>query len=62
MKYLMDLIWGVLSQIGDSMSARVTDSGRKVMKVNKDNGNFRYSRTEYSNGTSVETKVVKKKR
>ncbi|MEW8995607.1 hypothetical protein [Clostridium sp.] len=52
---------GILSEPGDKLEARVTDTGRKVVKIQKDNGNSKYSATQYSNGTVVETKVTKKK-
>ena len=34
---------------------------RKVVKIQKDNGNSKYSATQYSNGIVVETKVTKRK-
>lgn len=52
---------GILSEPGDKLEARVTDSNRRVVKIQKDNGNSKYSATQYSNGTLVETKVTKKK-
>lgn len=52
---------GILSEPGDKLEARVTDTGRKVVKIQKDKGNSKYSATQYSNGTVVETKVTKKK-
>lgn len=52
----------ILDKPGDKLSARVTDSNRKVLKVEKDNGDFKYSATQYPNGTVVETKTTKKKR
>ncbi|OOP72811.1 hypothetical protein [Clostridium beijerinckii] len=48
-----------LQNPGDNMSARVTDSNRKVLKV--ETGNTKYSATQYPNGTIVETKTTKKK-
>lgn len=41
------------------MSACVTNNGRQVFKVSKDNGNIKYSATRYQNGTVVETKTTK---
>lgn len=49
----------VLQEPGDEISARVTDSGRQVLKVSKDNGRFKYSATRYKKGTVVETKTTK---
>mgnify|MGYP005759845215 CR=1 FL=1 len=34
---------------------------RRVVKLQKDNGNSKYSATQYPNGTIVETKVTKRK-
>ena len=34
---------------------------RKVVKIQKDNGNSKYSATQYPNGTVVEMKVTKRK-
>lgn len=50
-----------LTKPGDKMSARVTDSYRKVVKVETNNGNNKYSATQYPNGTIVETKTTKNK-
>lgn len=50
---------GILSRPGDSLEARVTTSNRRVVKICKDNGNSKYSATQYPNGTVVETKVTK---
>ena len=52
---------GILSQPGDFLEARVTETGRNVIKIQKDRGNVKYSATQYPNGTVVETKVTKKK-
>ncbi len=49
----------VLQKPGDEISARITNSGRQVFKVSKDNGNTKYSATRYANGTVVETKTTK---
>ena len=54
-------IEGRLSEPGDKLEARVTNSNRKVVKIQKDNGNSKYSATQYPNGTVVETKVTKRK-
>ncbi len=50
-----------LTNPGDKMEARVTDNNRKVFKMSKNNGNSKYSATQYPNGTIVETKTTKKK-
>ena len=52
---------GILSEPGDKLEARVTNSNRKVVKIQKDNGNSKYSAIQYPNGTVVETKVTKRK-
>lgn len=52
---------GILNKPGDKLEARVTDSNRKVLKIQTDNGCSKYSATQYPNGTVVETKVTKKK-
>lgn len=61
MKNFLDIISnGILNKPGDKLSARVTDTGRKVLKVYITSGKQKYSRTEYKNGTVVETKTTKK--
>lgn len=52
---------GILKHPGDQLEARITKSGRNVLKVQKDNGDYKYSATQYSSGTIVETRVTKKK-
>lgn len=52
---------GILNRPGDRLEARITDSNRRVVKLQKDNGNSKYSATQYLNGTIVETKVTKRK-
>lgn len=52
---------GILNKPGDRLEARITDSNRRVVKVQTDNGNSKYSATHYPNGTLVETKVTKQK-
>ena len=49
----------ILEKPGDNLSARVTDSGKQVLKVSKNNGKSKYSATRYPNGTLVETKTTK---
>ncbi len=49
---------GILTNRGDKLEARITDTNRRVVKVQKDNGDFKYSATQYSNGTVVETKMI----
>lgn len=50
-----------LKEPGDQLVARVTDTNRKVIKVVTDEGNSKYSATQYPNGTIVETKTTRKK-
>ncbi len=53
---------GVLTQPGDRLEAYVTKSGRNVLKIQKGNGDYKYSATQYpTTGTIVETKSTKKK-
>lgn len=51
---------GILSEPGDEFNARVTPSRRKVIKLHT--GTEKYSATQYPNGTTVETKVTKKRK
>ena len=51
---------GLLEKPGDRAEAKITKTGRKVLKVSKECGKLKYSKTQYSNGTTVETKTVKK--
>jgi len=51
---------GILSNPGDKLEARVTDSNRRVLKYSQDHGASKYSCTEYSNGTRVETRTTKR--
>lgn len=52
---------GMLENPGDRFSAEITKFGRRVAKVSKDNGNFKYSETHYPNGTIVKTQTQKQK-
>jgi len=53
---------GILTQPGDRLEAYVTKSGRNVLKIQKSNGDYKYSATKYpTTGTIVETKSTKKK-
>ena len=52
---------GILTKPGDRLEARITKAKRQVVKVEKDDGNSKYSATKYPNGTVVETKVKKQK-
>lgn len=52
--------FSVLQNPGDNLSARVTESDRKVLKVETNNGKSKYSATQYPNGTIVETKTTKR--
>lgn len=61
MKNLLEVLnSAILSKPGDELSARITPTERKVLKVHTDGGKQKYSRTEYKNGTVVETKTTKK--
>ncbi len=51
---------GVLKNPGDNLSARITKSGRKVLKI--DTEDVKYSATQYSSGTTVETKTTRPKK
>ena len=51
----------IISEPGDKLESRVTNSKIKVIKIQKDNGNSKYSAIQYPNGTVVETKVTKRK-
>lgn len=51
------LTGGFLKEPGDELSARITKSGRGVLKIKTKNEN--YSQTVYPNGTIVETKSKK---
>lgn len=53
---------GILREPGDCLSARMTETKRCVLKISRNNGNEKYSVTEYPNGTRVQTMVTKKKR
>ncbi|MDE6103869.1 MAG: hypothetical protein K2F60_05030 [Oscillospiraceae bacterium] len=48
-----------LIEPGDELIARITKTGRKVIKMKKNQGMHKYSATQYSNGTIVETKTTK---
>ena len=52
---------GLLSNPGDKLEARITDTGKQVLKIHKDNGLFKLSQVRYSTGTVVSTIVEKKK-
>ncbi len=57
-KNAIDGLFGAfLSKPGDSFSARVTPSGRQVVKISK--GDIKQSAVRYPNGTVVETRVYK---
>ncbi len=51
---------GILEKPGDRAEAKITKTYRKVLKVSKEQGKLKYSKTQYPNGTTVETKTVKK--
>lgn len=50
---------GILTEPGDRLEAHITESGRKVLKIQKKKGKYKYSATQYQTGTVVETKVTK---
>ena len=50
-----------LKDPGDSLSARITKTHRRVLTVETNNGAGKYSRTDYPNGTVFETKTTKKR-
>lgn len=52
---------GLLSNPGDKLEARITDTGRQVLKINKNNGLLKHSVVRYPTGTVVSTFVEKKK-
>ena len=58
--FLAKLGKSFLQEPGDKLSARVTQSNRKVMKAETNKGKTKYSVTQYPNGTIVETKTTKK--
>lgn len=51
---------GILNDAGDVLRARITHDNNKILTISRDNGNYKYSRTEYANGTVVKTRVIKK--
>lgn len=60
MRNLLEVLGSaILNKPGDELSARVTPAERRVLKVHIDDGKKKYSRTEYKNGTVVETKTTK---
>ena len=48
-----------LKSPGDKLSLEITPSGRKVAKMQTNNGKLKYSKTQYPNGMIMETKVTK---
>ena len=52
---------GLLSNPGDKLEARITDTGRQVVKIHKDNGLSKDSLVRYRTGTVVRTIVEKNK-
>ena len=51
----------LLEKPGDKITAEITPSNRRVVKISKNDGNDKYSCTTYENGTKVETKTTKMK-
>ena len=58
-KLIIQNLNSILSNPGDELSARITNTDRKVLKIHKNGGRQKYSRTQYKNGTIVETKTTK---
>lgn len=54
-------LFKLLKNMGDNLSACITKTNRKVLKVETNDGNSKYSVTQYPNGTIVETKTTKNK-
>ncbi len=55
---VLNVLFGAfLSNLGDSFSARITPTGRQVVKISK--GNVKQSAVRYPSGTVVETRVYK---
>lgn len=52
---------GFLSEKGDELNIRVTDSDRRVTKASRRDGS-KVSFTEYKTGTVVKTETFKKKK
>ncbi len=50
---------GLLTNPGDKAEVRVTQTRRKVGIYKSGDDSFKYSITEYPNGTRVETKTTK---
>ncbi len=50
----MRKIFNIITDPGDKMEARVTDTGRQVITINK--GDAKFSATRYPNGRIVETR------
>lgn len=56
-KYITTLLNGLLQNPGDKFSARITDTGRQVLKISNSDGKI--SATRYPNGTVVETRTFR---
>ena len=50
---------GILNNPGDRFEARITTSGRKVIRIITNGGRTKYSATQYRTGRIVETKSSK---
>ena len=46
---------GILNDAGDVLRARITHDNKKILTISRDNGNYKYSRTEYANGCLLYT-------
>ncbi|MDO4648464.1 MAG: hypothetical protein Q4B26_07415 [Eubacteriales bacterium] len=62
MNFLSTIGKGLLNKPGDKLEARITKTGRQVVKLSQDNGLIKRSATKYGNGTVVETLVRKGKK
>ena len=52
-----------LQNIGDTLEARITPKGKKVIKLNKPSEDYKYSETYYKNKVvRTESKPIKKQK
>ena len=60
MKHFLEAVSQIpLKNPGDKLSLEITPSGCKVAKLKTKGGKLKYSKTQYPNGTIMETKVTK---
>ena len=57
---LKDVFSGLLNKPGDSLSAKVTKSGRGVVKLRLDDGKVKYSEVHYPNRVVKQISIPKK--